>query len=85
MDALTLFRDALVLVVILSAPGLIVATVLGVLVSLVQGLFQIQDQALAYTIKVIALIAVLLLTGRWMQHEILALANQAFELLGQVR
>ena len=56
MEAVTLFRDALILVVLLSAPALLVTTVLGVLISIVQGLFQIQDQALAYTVEVIALV-----------------------------
>ena len=85
MEAVTLFRDALILVVLLSAPALLVTTVLGVLLSIVQGLFQIQDQALAYTVKVIALVTVLLLTGRWMQTEIVSLANQMFVLLSRVR
>lgn len=85
MESIVLFRDGLVLVVLLSAPVLLVTTVLGVLVSLVQGLFQIQDQALAYTVKVIALIVVLLLTGRWMQNELVSLTNQMFFLLGRVR
>lgn len=85
MESIILFRDGLVLVVLLSAPVLLVTTVLGVLVSLVQGLFQIQDQALAYTVKVIALIVVLLLTGRWMQNELVSLTNQMFFLLGRVR
>lgn len=85
MESIILFRDGLVLVVLLSAPVLLVTTVLGVLVSLVQGLFQIQDQALASTVKVIALIVVLLLTGRWMQDELVSLTNQMFFLLGRVR
>lgn len=85
MESIVLFRDSLVLVVLLSAPVLIVTTVLGILVSLFQGLFQIQDQALAYTVKVVALVVVLLLTGRWMQNEMVALTQQMFAMLGRVR
>jgi len=85
MDTVTLFRDAMLLVAILSAPALIVTTILGILISLAQGLFQIQDQALSYTVKLIAFVAVLLVTGRWMQSELLALTNQMFFLLGRVR
>lgn len=85
MDTVTLFRDSLVLIAVLSAPALIVTAVLGILVSLVQGLFQIQDQALSYTVKFIALVAVLLATGGWMQSEMLQLTNQMFQLLGRVR
>lgn len=82
---ITLFRDSLILIAMLSAPALIVTTVLGILVSLVQGLFQIQDQALSYTVKFVAMVAVLLATGGWMQSEMLSLTHQMFQHLGQVR
>lgn len=85
MDTLSLFRDGLVLVVLLSAPALIVTTVLGVVVSLLQGLFQVQDQALSYTVKMVAMVVVLMATGRWMQSELLLLTDQMFFLLGRVR
>ena len=85
MDTITLFRDGLVLVVLLSGPALLVTTVLGVLVSLLQGLFQVQDQALSFTVKVVALVLVLLLTGRWMQNELVSLTNLMFVLVGRVR
>jgi type III secretion protein S len=85
VETVTLFRDGLVLVLLLSAPALVVTTLLGVLISLVQGLFQIQDQALSYTIKFIALTAVLILTGQWMQNEMVALSERMFFLLSRVR
>jgi type III secretion protein S len=85
MDTLTLFREGLMLVVMLSAPALIVTTVLGVVISLLQGLFQVQDQALSFTVKVIALVTVLLLTGQWMFSELLQLTNHMFTLLAQRR
>jgi type III secretion protein S len=85
MDTLTLFREGLMLVVMLSAPALIVTTVIGVVISLIQGLFQVQDQALSFTVKVVALVAVLLLTGQWMFSELLLLTNHVFTLLAQRR
>lgn len=85
MDTITLFRDGLVLVAVLSAPILIVTTILGIIVSLAQGLFQIQDQALSFTVKLVAFTVVLLLTARWMNNELMALTNQMFALLGRVR
>jgi type III secretion protein S len=85
LDTITLFRDGLLLVALLSAPALIVTAVLGILISLVQGLFQIQDQALSYTVKLAALVVVLLLTGRWMQNEMVSLTSHMFFLLARVR
>jgi type III secretion protein S len=85
LDTITLFREGLVLVVLLSAPILIVTTVLGIFISLAQGLFQIQDQALSYTVKLVAFTVVLLITGRWMSNELVSLTKHMFALVGQVR
>jgi type III secretion protein S len=85
LNTITLFRDGLVLVALLSAPALIVTAVLGILISLAQGLFQIQDQALSFAVKLVAFVVVLMVTGRWMQNELLSLTNNMFLLLGRVR
>jgi type III secretion HrpO family protein len=51
--------QALVLTLLLSLPPIIVATVVGVLVSLLQALTQVQDQTLGFAIKLIAVTVVL--------------------------
>ncbi|MFT0182963.1 MULTISPECIES: type III secretion system export apparatus subunit SctS [Pseudomonas] len=81
MDVLTLFKQGMILVVILSAPPLIVAVVVGVLTSLLQALMQIQDQTLPFGIKLVAVGFTLLLTGRWIGVELLQLMTQAFDLI----
>ncbi|OPG71738.1 EscS/YscS/HrcS family type III secretion system export apparatus protein [Pseudomonas ogarae] len=81
MDALTLFKEGMLLVVLLSAPPLIVAVVVGVLTSLVQALMQIQDQTLPFGIKLVAVGLTLLVTGRWIGVELLGLLRRAFEMM----
>nr|CBJ44641.1 putative type III secretion system protein HrcS [Pseudomonas sp. MTE-J5-708] len=81
MDALTLFKEGMMLVVLLSAPPLIVAVVVGVLTSLVQALMQIQDQTLPFGIKLVAVGLTLLVTGRWIGVELLGLLRRAFEMM----
>jgi type III secretion protein S len=85
MESIDLLRRAMIVIVMLSAPALIVATVIGVLVSLVQSLFQIQDQTLSFALKLVAICLLLFATGRWMQLEMLTLADVAFELMARVR
>nr|CBJ44659.1 putative type III secretion system protein HrcS [Pseudomonas sp. MTR-J5-521] len=80
MDALTLFKEGMLLV-LLSAPPLIVAVVVGVLTSLVQALMQIQDQTLPFGIKLVAVGLTLLVTGRWVGVELLGLLRRAFEMM----
>lgn len=69
---------AMMLVLILSMPSIIVATVVGLIVSLLQALTQIQEQTLGFTVKLIAVVAVLLLTARWVGAEIMQFTQYLF-------
>ncbi|MDI2591009.1 type III secretion system export apparatus subunit SctS [Pseudomonas sp. N3-W] len=85
MDTLTLFKQAMVLVVVLSAPPLIVAVVVGVLTSLLQAVMQLQDQTLPFAIKLVAVGITLALTGRWIGVELIQLTQLAFSMIAQTR
>ncbi|CAH1530425.1 EscS/YscS/HrcS family type III secretion system export apparatus protein [Vibrio owensii] len=78
MDILTVFAQSLWLVVVLSLPCLLVASGVGVLVSLIQALMQLQDQTLPFVIKLIAVGLTLVMTGRWMSVEVIELTNHIF-------
>ena len=58
--------QALVLAAKLSAPLLLVSLVVGVVISLVQAVFQVQDQTLTMVPKLALGGLVLALTGGWM-------------------
>ena len=62
--------EALILVLLLSMPPIIVASVTGVIVSLLQAVTQIQEQTLAFAIKLVAIVFTLYLTARWLGIEI---------------
>ena len=80
MDPVLLFKQGMLLVVVLSAPPLIVAVVVGVLTSLVQALMQVQDQTLPFGIKQVAVGVTLALTGRWIGVELIQLVNLTFDM-----
>ena len=65
-DIVHICAQALVLAAKLSGPLLGVALVIGVVISLVQVVFQVQDQTLAMVPKLAVGGAVLALTGGWM-------------------
>lgn len=85
MDILTLFRQAMLLVVMLSAPPLIVAVIVGVIVSLLQAVMQLQDQTLPFAIKLVAVGLALALSGRWIGVELMELAQSAFAMMPNVK
>ena len=62
-------NQALILVMLLSMPPIIVATVVGVLVSLLQALTQVQEQTLGFAVKLIVVSVVLLVTAGWTGAE----------------
>lgn len=84
MDTISLFERALLLVVMVSAPPLVIVVIIGILISLLQTLFQIQDQTLPFSIKLIAMTMVLSAIGGWMGGEVYNLANTVFEYLPYV-
>ena len=53
-DALYYVTESMTLVMLLSMPPIIVASVVGIVVSLLQALTQIQEQTLPFAIKLIA-------------------------------
>ena len=80
MDPVLLFKQGMLLVVVLSAPPLIVAVVVGVLTSLVQALMKVQDQTLPFSIKLVAVGVTLALTWRWIGVELIQLVNLTFDM-----
>ena len=61
---------ALVLVLILSLPPIVVAAVTGLGVSLFQAITQVQEQTISFAVKLIAVIATIVFTARWLGGEI---------------
>ena len=83
-ETLTFFQQGMLLAVMMSAPPLIVATLFGVTVSLVQAITQIQDQTLPYVVKLVSVAATLALLGGWYGAELVQLENKVFTLILRV-
>lgn len=71
---------ALMLVLMLSMPPIILATLTGLLVSLLQALTQIQEQTLGFAVKLIMVIMTLVLASSWMSAELLNYADYIFKI-----
>lgn len=65
-DIIGIAAQALILAAKLSGPLLLVALVSGLVISVLQAVFQVQDQTLAMVPKLFLGGAVLALTGSWM-------------------
>jgi type III secretion protein S len=70
---------ALVTVLIVSAPALGVAIIIGISVGLIQALTQIQDQTLPQAVKLVAVMLVLIFAGPLLAAQVAALASQSLD------
>jgi flagellar biosynthetic protein FliQ len=64
--ALDTARHAILVAIALAGPPLVVALVIGVVVSLFQAMTQVNEMALSFIPKLVAVIAVLGVLGPWM-------------------
>jgi flagellar biosynthetic protein FliQ len=64
--AIQLGRDALFMVMLISAPMLGLGLIVGILVSIFQAITQIQEQTLSFIPKIIAVFVAILVFGPWM-------------------
>ncbi len=83
-DLVNYMTKALYLTLWLSLPPIIVASVVGTLFSLFQALTQIQEQTLSFAVKLIAVMATLALTARWVGGELFNYTVSLFEMFPQV-
>ena len=78
-DALHQITEAMLLVMILSMPPIIVASVVGVIVSLLQALTQVQEQTLSFAVKLIAVAITIAATAGFLGSEMLTFTINLFD------
>ncbi|MEI8703112.1 MULTISPECIES: type III secretion system export apparatus subunit SctS [unclassified Mesorhizobium] len=74
--------EALKLTLVLSMPTILVATGVGLVVSLVQALTQVQEQTLPFAVKLICVSLVLMTTGNWIGRELYQYTLNVFNNFG---
>lgn len=76
---MTLGQRALEMATLLSAPLLLSALVIGVLISLFQAATQINEMTLSFVPKLLVLVVVLLLAGPWMLELLVDFTRTLFK------
>lgn len=77
-DVIDLALKAIVLSLKLAGPPLIAATSVGLVVSLLQAVFQVQDQALVMVPKMAAVALAIVICGPWMLESITEFVNELY-------
>ena len=64
--------QGLLLILILSAPPVLISMFLGTLVAIFQAATQIQEQTLSFVVKLVAVTLTLIFMGAWLGQQILS-------------
>lgn len=78
-DVLDIARDCLQTLIVVAAPPMVVALVVGLAIGLLQALTQIQEQTLSFVPKTIAIFAVLLIALPFMSSALGGFMNRLAE------
>jgi len=76
---LTMGQEALLMLLMVSAPVLGTALLVGLLVSLFQAVTQIHEATLAFVPKLIAVVAVFAIAGPWMLNMLVEYIRRMME------
>jgi len=69
-EVLDVARDAIVTLIVISAPVMLVGLAVGIVISLFQALTQIQEMTLAFVPKILAIFAALLIALPFMAEKL---------------
>ena len=67
------------LVLLISMPAIVVASLTGLLVSLFQAVTQLQEQTLSFGVKLVSVIVTILLTASWLGGELTRFSKNIFD------
>ena len=83
-EAVRIMRVGIIETLMLSAPLLIVAMVVGLIVSILQATTSIQEQTLTFVPKIAAIMLVLALLGGWMFGSLANYTRALFSMIGKM-
>lgn len=75
------FSNGLWLILTTSAPMMIAALVVGLIISIFQATTQIQEQTLAFVPKIIVILLMVIFTGPWIMDTLADYTRELFELI----
>ena len=68
-EVIAIANQALYIIIKVSAPVLLISMAVGLIISIFQTVTSIQEQTLTFVPKILAVFAVMLLTGAWMLNN----------------
>ena len=77
-QAIDLLREAMLMTLLIVGPILLIGMVIGLLISLVQAVTQIQEQTLSFVPKLVAMATAIVIVMPWMFQRLLEYTRVLF-------
>ncbi|SMC17799.1 flagellar biosynthetic protein FliQ [Clostridium acidisoli DSM 12555] len=81
---LGILKDGITTGLMVAAPFLIVAVIVGLIISIFQATTQIQEQTLTFVPKLLAIAVIGILTSTWMLHMMTGLTDRIFDTISNI-
>ena len=81
MEAVDILREGVGVALKLGAPMLLLSMLVGILVAIFQAVTQIHEQSLAFILKLIVVVLILLIGGGWMLEVLQDYTRYLFSLM----
>lgn len=78
---LDIMRNAYLTIMMVAGPILIIALVIGLIISILQATTQIQEQTLSFVPKIVAVMFALIIFGSFMINMLLSFTTDLFKLI----
>ena len=83
-SVIELMKEVLILIIMLSSPILLVTLTVGILISILQAVTQIQEATLTFVPKIMAAFAILIITAPWMINVFMSHTQHLFQRLPEL-
>jgi len=84
VKVLDIIREAFMVMITVAGPTLIIALVVGLIISIIQATTQLQEQTLSFVPKILAVIVSLIVFGNFMLNSLVGFTQKIFEMIAEL-
>jgi len=84
VEVIKLLREALMVVMVVSAPLLLIGMLVGLIISIFQTTTSIQEQTLTFVPKIIAIFVTFIIFASWILHTLVNYTKGVFMMIGKL-
>ncbi|MDR1692650.1 MAG: flagellar biosynthesis protein FliQ [Oscillospiraceae bacterium] len=81
-EVASIVTDAVLTILVVSAPMLVIGLVAGLIISILQATTQINEQTIVFVVKILSVFLALIIFGPWMLTRLTEFTQRVFLLMG---